>query len=130
MMDRSPKVQEIRKKKMQCNWFKKKMGTEREGIRLKKEGSNSKTESRSEILQNRAKVQRIVREKVSFIDFENKMMKNSKEKFTFFVVKSEKEFIDTILRRQKVIGDCFLKNKLAIYSEGDPAFLDDLSAVL
>jgi len=50
------------------------------------------------------------------------MMKNCGENFTH-VPKSKTNFIDSILKRQKQIRECFLKHKEAIHAAEDPDFL-------
>ena len=80
-------------------------------------------------LDDRNRVEKIVNEKFGFVDFERQMMKNSQNKFTHFI-KSKSKFIDSILKRQKQIGECFLKHQKAIHEKEDLDFLENMSDVL
>jgi len=80
-------------------------------------------------LQDRKLVEKIIREKFKFADFEKKIMRNCEEKFTH-ISSSKKVFVDQVLRRQQKIAQSFLDHKDRIHEEEDPKFLDSLSDIL
>ena len=47
----------------------------------------------------------------------------------YFLPKSEKRFIDDIVKRQKTIAETFLKHKNQIHKNEDPNFRNDLSDI-
>ena len=47
-----------------------------------------------------------------------------------FVPRSRNELISQVLKRQKKIGDAFLKHKDEIHKAEDPPFLDELSDIM
>ena len=79
-------------------------------------------------LDDKAKVKKVVTEKLAFIDFEKKKMKNSEKKLTF-VPNSQSELIKLIMKRQQQIGYSFLKHKNEIHAREDPEFLESISDV-
>ena len=63
-----------------------------------------------ENLEDPKNMEKIIDKEFSFIDFEQKKMKNCGEKISF-LPSTKKEFVKLVMKRQKMIGDAFLKNK-------------------
>lgn len=81
------------------------------------------------LINDKREVAKVIEEKFSFFDFENRKMKHCGLPLKF-VPRSKNQLIDQVLKRQKKIADAFIKHKDEIHEAEDPPFLDDLSDIM
>ena len=84
---------------------------------------------RLKLIHDKREIKKVIDEKFSFFDFEKKKMKHCGLSLKF-VPRSRNELISQVLKRQKKIGDAFLKHKDEIHKAEDPPFLDELSDIM